>query len=150
MNYAKSFHLFDRSFVIHSDGNAITALHPGTTESEHPCPILETAALQLREYASGSRTNFTLPLAPCGTAFQLRVWDALQEIPYGNTRTYGEIAAALGNPSAARAVGMACNKNPILLLIPCHRVIGKQGNPVGYAAGLDLKQELLNLEKRTI
>ena len=150
MTYAKTVTLFDRSFVIRSDGTAITALQQGTTESEASCPVLEAAAQQLREYEAGTRTGFTLPLAPSGTAFQQQVWAALLEIPCGETRAYGEIAAAIGKPEAAQAVGMACNKNPILLLIPCHRIIGKGGKLTGYAAGLELKEQLLNLEKRSI
>lgn len=102
---------------------------------------------QLDEYFSGKRTAFDLPLAPMGTLFQQKVWQALQEISYGETRTYGEIAEAVGNPKAARAVGMANNKNPIAILVPCHRVIGKNGKLLGYASGLDHKTFLLKLEK---
>ena len=103
---------------------------------------------QLEEYFAGERRAFDLPLAPKGTAFQQKVWRALTEIPYGETRTYGEIAAAIGNPKAARAVGMANNKNPIGILIPCHRVIGADGKLVGYAGGMEKKAFLLELEMK--
>lgn len=103
---------------------------------------------QLEEYFAGERRAFDLPLAPKGTAFQQKVWRALTEIPYGETRTYGEIAAAIGNPKAARAVGMANNKNPIGILIPCHRVIGADGKLVGYAGGMEKKAFLLKLEMK--
>ena len=102
---------------------------------------------QLEEYFAGKRKTFDLPLVPKGTEFQQKVWKALQEIPYGETRTYGEIAAAIGNPKAARAVGMANNKNPIGILIPCHRVVGANGKLVGYAGGMEKKEFLLELER---
>ena len=103
---------------------------------------------QLEEYFAGNRKTFDLPLAPAGTAFQQKVWKALTEIPYGETRTYGEIAVAVGNPKAARAVGMANNKNPIGIIIPCHRVVGANGKLVGYAGGMEKKEFLLELEKQ--
>ena len=104
--------------------------------------------MQLDEYFRGERKTFDLPLAPKGTDFQKKVWNALQEIPYGETRTYGEIAAAVGNPKAARAVGMANHKNPIGIIIPCHRVVGADGKLVGYAGGMDKKEWLLQLERK--
>ena len=104
--------------------------------------------MQLDEYFRGERKTVALPLAPKGTDFQKKVWNALQEIPYGETRTYGEIAAAVGNPKAARAVGMANNKNPIGIIIPCHRVVGADGKLVGYAGGMDKKEWLLQLERK--
>ena len=105
---------------------------------------------QLDAYFRGERKGFDLPLLPKGTAFQQKVWKALTEIPYGETRTYGEIAAAVGNPKAARAVGMANNKNPIGIIIPCHRVVGANGKLVGYAGGMDRKEWLLELEKANV
>lgn len=102
---------------------------------------------QITEYFEGSRWNFDFPYELRGTEFQRRVWKELCKIPYGETRTYGEIAAAVGNPKAARAVGMANNKNPIVIAVPCHRVIGANGKLVGYACGLDMKRELLRLER---
>ena len=104
--------------------------------------------MQLDEYFRGERKTFDLPLAPKGTDFQKKVWNALQKIPYGETKTYGEIAAAVGNPKGARAVGMANNKNPIGIIIPCHRVVGANGKLVGYAGGMDKKEWLLQLERK--
>lgn len=109
--------------------------------------LILNCKIQLEEYFAGKRKNFDLPLAPKGTDFQKRVWKALTDIPYGETRTYGEIAAAVGNPKAARAVGMANNKNPIGIIVPCHRVVGADGKLVGYAGGMEKKEWLLNLEQ---
>ena len=109
-------------------------------------PLLLEAEKQLAEYFAGSRREFDLPLAPQGTAFQRKVWDALTEIPYGETRSYGEIAARIGNPKACRAVGMANNRNPLSILIPCHRVIGADGSLTGYAGGIPKKLWLLRHE----
>jgi methylated-DNA-[protein]-cysteine S-methyltransferase len=102
---------------------------------------------QLGEYFAGSRDIFDLPLAPEGTEFQLAVWRALVEIPFGETRSYGQIAAAVGRPKAARAVGMANNRNPIAVIVPCHRVIGSGGALVGYAGGIERKTWLLGHER---
>lgn len=110
-------------------------------------PLLEKAYLQLKEYFEGKRKVFDLPLAPEGTPFQKRVWQALLEIPYGQTVCYGEIAERTGNKKASRAVGMANNRNPIAIVIPCHRVIGKNGSLTGYGGGLDIKEKLLNIER---
>jgi len=111
-------------------------------------PLIRKAAAQLDEYFKGKRKTFDLPLALHGTAFQTRVWEALQNIPYGQTVSYGQIAAAAGNPKACRAAGMANNRNPVTIIIPCHRVIGSDGSLTGYAGGLELKQKLLLLERR--
>lgn len=108
--------------------------------------ILEVKT-QLEEYFCRKRTSFNLPLNPQGTAFQKRVWNALTNIPYGKTCCYKDIAISIGNSKASRAVGMANNKNPIPIIIPCHRVIGKNGNLIGYAGGLDIKRKLLEYEK---
>ena len=109
--------------------------------------LLSRTAKQLEEYFQGKRKNFNIPIKQKGTPFQQRVWKALQEIPYGEVATYGEIAGKIGSPKAARAVGMANHNNNIPIIIPCHRVIGANGKLVGYALGLELKQWLLNLEK---
>lgn len=108
---------------------------------------LRQAAAQLEEYLAGKRKAFDLALAPQGTPFQRRVWEELQRIPYGQTRCYGELAKAIGKPGAARAVGMANNRNPIAVIIPCHRVIGADGSLTGYGGGLPMKEKLLRLEK---
>lgn len=101
---------------------------------------------QLQEYVAGKRKEFTIPLHQIGTPFQLKVWEELLRIPYGQTRSYGEIAVRVDNPKGQRAVGMANNRNPIGIVVPCHRVIGKNGSLTGYAGGLDIKQRLLELE----
>lgn len=103
---------------------------------------------QLEDYFAGNSNGFDLALAPAGTDFQRAVWDALTTIPHGETRSYGQIAAQIGRPKAARAVGMANNRNPIAVVIPCHRVIGADGSMVGYAGGLDRKNWLLDHERR--
>lgn len=108
--------------------------------------LIKEAARQLNEYLNGSRTQFKLPLNPQGTEFQKKVWNALCNIPYGETRSYKQVAEAIGNPKASRAIGMANNKNPIMIFIPCHRVIGSNGKLVGYAGGLDMKEKLLQIE----
>lgn len=110
-------------------------------------PLNKEAAAQIKEYLKGSRKDFDLPLKPQGTDFQLRVWQALQAIPYGETRSYQEIAEQAGNIKACRAVGLANNRNPIAIIIPCHRVIGKNGSLTGYGGGLEIKARLLELEK---
>ena len=107
------------------------------------------AAEQLQEYFAGRRTEFDLPLTPAGTQFQRRVWAGLQAIPYGQTSSYGELASKIGQPTAVRAVGLANGRNPIALVIPCHRVIGADGSLTGYGGGLDRKRFLLDLEART-
>ena len=134
---------------------AVTAIRFGTqvpegstrcTEAE-ATPLLRRAAEEIDDYFAGLRRDFTLPLAPEGTPFQQKVWEALRTIPYGETRTYGQIAAQIGRPTACRAVGMANNRNPIAIVVPCHRVVGSTGALVGYAGGLGVKTHLLNLEK---
>lgn len=106
------------------------------------------AVRQLREYFSGVRTHFDLPLAPEGTSFQRNVWRQLQEIPYGETISYGELAKRVGNPKASRAVGAANGSNPLPIVIPCHRVIGSNGKLTGFGGGLPTKEALLKIEKR--
>lgn len=103
---------------------------------------------QLDEYFEGERTEFDVPLDPVGTPFQLVVWEALRTIPYGEVRSYGDIAAQIGRPGAARAVGLANGRNPISVIVPCHRVIGASGALTGYGGGLERKQYLLHLEAR--
>ena len=113
-------------------------------------PLIKEACRQLSEYLKGERKTFDLPLNPKGTDFQKCVWRALCDIPYGETRTYKQIAEAIGNPKAVRAVGMANNRNPITIIVPCHRVIGANGTLVGYGGGLEMKEFLLRLEKVSI
>ena len=133
---------------IETDGIHIVALHlhcdcSGESVAD---PLTAEAFRQLDEYFAGTRRVFDLPLKPAGTPFQLRVWEALRRIPYGKTASYGEIAAAVGCPKGPRAVGMANNRNPIAIFIPCHRVIGANGKLVGYASGIGIKRKLLDLE----
>jgi methylated-DNA-[protein]-cysteine S-methyltransferase len=108
--------------------------------------LLARAAEQLREYFAGERREFDLPLAPAGTEFQLACWSALAEIPYGDTRSYGQQADRIGKPDRARAVGAANGANPIAIILPCHRVIGADGSLVGFGGGLETKRRLLDLE----
>ena len=110
-------------------------------------PYTEIAE-QLRAYFAGELTRFEVPLAMHGTPFQRRVWDALQEIPYGETVTYGELARELGNPGASRAVGLANGRNPVSIIVPCHRVVGSSGKLTGYGGGLERKRYLLDFERR--
>jgi methylated-DNA-[protein]-cysteine S-methyltransferase len=123
-------------------------------DQEHPdaprrdSPVLLRAAAQLAEYFAGTRRTFDLSLAPRGTAFQRRVWDALLAIPYGTTRSYGDIARAIGRPAASRAVGTANARNPLAIVVPCHRVIGANGALTGFAWGLAAKRWLLDHEAR--
>ncbi len=112
--------------------------------------LLINAGKQLDEYLNGKRTVFQLPLAPKGTDFMKTVWNCLNTIPYGETRSYKQIAEVAGNPKACRAVGMANNKNPIPIFIPCHRVVGANGGLTGYRGGLEIKQKLLKIEKLKI
>jgi methylated-DNA-[protein]-cysteine S-methyltransferase len=140
-----------------SDGESITGMymhvHRHGPESRDgwirrdDLPVLVKAAQQLREYFAGERTDFDLPLNPAGTAFQKSVWKELCEIPYGATISYGELGKRLGNPAASRAVGLANGRNPISIIIPCHRVIGANGSLTGYGGGLDRKKMLLGLER---
>lgn len=138
--------------IIHSNGRAVCAITNAQPEDQsvpteaHGHPELTQAVKELNEYFAGKRTAFTFPMEPAGTPFQKSVWDALLKIPYGKTATYGQIAMAVGNPKGARAVGMACNKNPIWIVVPCHRVIGANGSLTGYALGTGMKQQLLTLE----
>lgn len=132
---------------LNSEGKIIKAAETYVGAATEKTEILAEAERQLREYFAGVRKSFDLPLKPDGTAFFQSVWNELQEIPYGETRTYGDIAKAVGKPTVARAVGMANHHNPIMIVIPCHRVIGANGQLVGYAGGLDVKQRLIDLEK---
>ncbi|GAB3146274.1 methylated-DNA--[protein]-cysteine S-methyltransferase [Amycolatopsis sp. NPDC004378] len=115
---------------------------PGSAE------VFARTEIQLKEYFAGQRREFDLPLAFAGTPFQRTVWTALLEIPYGETASYGELAQLLGKPSAARAVGLANGKNPISIIVPCHRVLGSTGSLTGYGGGLERKRYLLDFERR--
>ncbi len=143
--------------MVSEDGEGITGLSIikdslASLQFKNEYEILETeliteASKQVIEYLEGKRREFNLKLNPKGTDFQRKVWEALRTIPYGETRSYKQIASIVGNERASRAVGMANHNNPIMLIIPCHRVIGANGNLVGFGAGLDIKEQLLKLEK---
>jgi methylated-DNA-[protein]-cysteine S-methyltransferase len=139
-----------------ADGTALAGVY---FEDHHPAPIdlgapsptdpvLARAAEQLREWFAGARTRFELPLAPRGTEFQRAVWRALSAIPFGELRSYAEIATAIGRPGSARAVGAANARNPLSIVVPCHRVVGTGGGLTGYAGGLERKAWLLSHERR--
>ncbi len=137
--------------TLYSEDGALTAVRFGAAADADDCTgdeTLDCAAQQLEEYFSGARCAFSVPVRPQGTPFQMKVWQALMQIGYGETASYADVAGKIGNPNACRAVGMANNKNPLPIIIPCHRVIGKSGALTGYAGGLEVKQWLLNLEKR--
>lgn len=146
--------------ILVGSENGLTHLHMVTGQGKRQFAVREDwtkndamfvdVRKQVLEYFQGRRTQFEVVLDPPGTEFQKRAWQALRDIPYGEVRTYGQQAAALGNPKAARAVGMANSKNPIPLIIPCHRVIGSGGRLTGFAHGIDAKQTLLNLEKNGV
>ncbi len=136
------------------DGILEALYFPNTSEEKHIADdwvydesCFTEALLQLSEYFSGKRQAFDLRIAPKGTDFQKRVWQELQKIPFGRTASYGEIAERVGNSKACRAVGMANSKNPIPIIVPCHRVIGKDGSLTGFGGGLDIKKQLLKLER---
>jgi methylated-DNA-[protein]-cysteine S-methyltransferase len=141
-----------------SDGEALSRvwLPPPAAPAEPDAvrdddlPVLAEARRQLGEYFDGRRTSFDVKLAPHGTAFQRTVWEALRRIPYGATKTYGEIATEIGAPGAARAVGAANHDNPLAIIVPCHRVVGANGALVGFAGGLAQKRTLLDLEAGTV
>ena len=136
--------------TLRSEKGRVTAVY-FTTEREYgpvPSAVEREAARQIEAYFAKKLREFDLPLFFSGTPFQESVWRELLKIPYGETRTYGEIARAVGRPGGARAAGMACNRNRIALVIPCHRVIGASGALTGYAPGVEIKKLLLDLEKK--
>lgn len=149
-------------YILTENGEGITFLEHAESElderlkkemasmEEKDTPLLLEADRQLQEYFRGERQTFDLPLAAQGTPFQMKVWEALRQVPYGETRSYKEIAIAVDNPKGMRAIGMANNRNPISIITPCHRVIGANGKLVGYAGGLALKEYLLDLEAKTV
>jgi methylated-DNA-[protein]-cysteine S-methyltransferase len=133
-------HLFSIQFV---DGSA----NEVSAQPETSSPVIADAVKQILAYAAGERTRFDLPYELCGTDFQKRVWQELAAIDFGERRSYGEIAGNLGNRNRARAVGQAAGRNPLLIIIPCHRLVGSGGRLGGFAAGLDLKRRLLDHEE---
>lgn len=134
--------------TIFEDNGKITALEFCRRADGEESTLIKKAFEELEAYFRGELKNFHIPLSPQGTDFQIEVWNALIQIPYGETKSYKEIAEMIDNPKAMRAVGNANNKNPIPIFIPCHRVIGANGSLIGYAGGLDIKKKLLELEAR--
>jgi methylated-DNA-[protein]-cysteine S-methyltransferase len=132
---------------LRADDDALVALTFGEAAREDDTPVLAATRAQLDEYFAGNRTEFDLPLRLEGTPWERRVWEALLEIPYGTTQSYGELAARIGAPGAARAVGAANGRNPISIVVPCHRVIGASGALTGYGWGVERKSALLDLER---
>ena len=133
--------------TLHSDGEALTAVEFAAQELRRDdSPVLLQAERELAEYFAGRRRSFSVPLCIGGTPFQRAVWQALTEIPFGETASYGEIARRIGRPKACRAVGMANHVNPLPIFVPCHRVVGASGRLTGYAGGLEMKAYLLKLE----
>ncbi len=135
-----------------SDGGSLVGLHfegwyPPAGAIQESDPVLVTTARQLDGYFAGRLRTFDLPLAPAGTPFQQRVWSALSDIPFGETRSYGQLAKTIGKPSAMRAVGAANGRNPIAIVVPCHRVIGADGSLTGFGGGIERKKFLLSLEQ---
>ncbi|WP_418964589.1 methylated-DNA--[protein]-cysteine S-methyltransferase [Cetobacterium sp.] len=149
------FYIFDTPFgllKIEEIDNKVIKIelnNPTSSRTFKLTKTLEKAFKEIDEFLEGKRKKFTFKIDPIGTEFQKSVWNALLDIPYGEVKSYKDIAIAIGNPKACRAVGMANNKNPIPIVIPCHRVIGSNGKLTGYAYGLVLKAHLLNLEKGT-
>lgn len=140
------------TFRVEEEGGSIaslTVLDALPADRGTPTPLTHRMAQQMEEYFQGIRTSFDIPYTLQGTRFQKRVWEALCQIPYGQTRSYRDIAQAVGSPRAYRAVGMANHRNPVMLLVPCHRVIGADGSLGGYAGGVALKQFFLDLEQNT-
>jgi methylated-DNA-[protein]-cysteine S-methyltransferase len=128
----------DRSKRVRLDAHVENATHPLLVETER----------QLKEYFAGKRTSFSIALDLRGTSFQRNVWEALLAIPFGETRTYGDLAKKLGVPQAARAVGAASGRNPVSIIVPCHRLVGSTGKLTGFAGGLDAKARLLSMEEK--
>lgn len=144
--------------LVARDDEGITDLYlPGGTHTRDPHPdwerddgAFEDVRTQLDEYFAGARRDFDLPLHPSGTAFQLTAWQALRSIPYGQTRSYGEQAESIGAPTASRAVGAANGRNPISIVVPCHRVVGANGSLTGYGGGVEAKRWLLDHEREQV
>jgi methylated-DNA-[protein]-cysteine S-methyltransferase len=150
MQYQISFKSSLGFIILKSNGESVTEITFADSEiqEQHSCEVLEKCKLQLESYFSGSLLNFDLPLAPEGTEFQQKVWTELLKIPYGETITYMDMAVRLGDPKCIRAAGTANGKNPIAIVIPCHRVIGAGNKLTGYAGGIWRKKMLLELEMK--
>ena len=136
--------------TIHESNNKITKIliNEKNSVNTEESNLTKQTIKEINEYLDHKRTDFTIPLAPQGTDHQIKVWNELKKIPYSETRTYKELATSLGNPNASRAIGSACGKNPIMIIVPCHRVIGTNGKLTGYAGGIGVKEKLIDLETK--
>ena len=145
------------SILLVASGDALCGLYfgdqkyfpgiDGTWQQDESRPVLRAARRQLDEYFAGSRKRFDVPLAPNGTPFQRDVWNAIAQVPWGETSTYSALALRVGHAGSARAVGAATGRNPLCIIVPCHRIVGSNGSLTGYAGGLERKQKLLALER---
>lgn len=136
--------------TIHESNNKITKIliNEKNSVNTEESNLTKQTIKEINEYLDHKRTDFTIPLDPQGTDHQIKVWNELKKIPYSETRTYKELATSLGNPNASRAIGSACGKNPIMIIVPCHRVIGTNGKLTGYAGGIGVKEKLIDLESK--
>ena len=136
--------------TIHESNNKITKIliNEKNSVNTEESNLTKQTIKEINEYLDHKRTDFTIPLDPQGTDHQIKVWNELKKIPYSETRTYKELATSLGNPNASRAIGSACGKNPIMIIVPCHRVIGTNGKLTGYAGGIGVKEKLIDLETK--
>lgn len=151
ISISSAFYKYDFGLlkIVYTDSAVIEISYKTEIDCENVhSELSDKAALQIKEYLNGKRKIFDFPIEMHGTDFQKKVWNALLKIPYGETRTYKQIAEAICNSKACRAVGMANNKNPLMIVVPCHRVIGSNGKLVGYAFGLDIKEMLLEIERK--
>ncbi len=151
MEYSFTYETIIGKITITECNSQITSIDFGLTDAKQynmkETALIKEARKELEEYFKGDRKTFNLPLALKGTPFQKKVWQVLMTIPYGETMSYKQVAEAIGNPKACRAVGMANNRNPIPIVVPCHRVIGSNGKLVGYGGGLHIKEKLLEMEQ---
>ncbi len=153
MNFCKMNSPLGELYIFEEDNKIVqisTSYTPAKECKEEMSELFSNTVGQLNEYFAGTRKTFSIPLDMRGTEFQKRVWNALLEIPYGETWNYKQLAEFIHNPKAVRAVGGANHNNPIMIIVPCHRVIGSNGSLTGYAGGLDMKEHLLNLERAVI
>ena len=150
MIYSSLFIWEEKRFYLSADDTAVIGIGFDKPESTvwQDNGILLQCTSELEEYFSGKRQAFNVPISFDGTDFQNAVWQKLLEIPYGKVMSYSDLAKAIGKPRAARAIGSACNKNPIAVIVPCHRVVGKNGSLTGYAGGIGIKEKLLAIEKK--
>ena len=146
--YFESFDSPLGAITVEADDSFVTAVRFMCSSEQNPNAVTELAVKELLEYFNGERKSFTVRCSFGGTPFQNKVWSALCDIPYGETASYSDIAKNVGSPNACRAVGSANNKNPVPIIVPCHRVIGKNGALVGYAGGIEIKKKLLQIENR--